>query len=269
MFSERQKEKVFTRNPDTGVILGAESFVVGTGKHALLMIHGWGSSPREMKVLTEKLSVKYTCYGIRLHGHGTTPNDLIPYTWEDHFKQVLELYSQLSESHENVSVIGFSYGAILALHLASRRKVHQLILLAPFIESPKTIGGIKENRLVPFLPDGTPNIPKTGKGPIFDPTESKKHIIYHTMPVKSLKTVVECVSRIKPLFHKVCCPTLILHSIHDQTAHFEGAVTILKAIASEDKALIALNHSNHVITLDRDRKNVKKQVQLWLRSHSP
>jgi len=247
------------------IIPGAEPFNLGQGKKALLFIHGWTSTPRELRFLAEKLKSKYTCQGLLLKGHGTHVNNLTGTHWQTHLKQVTEAFSELSLKHDSVSVIGFSYGAILSLHLAARRKVAELVLLAPFIKSSHTLCKIwPHSELVPFLPQFIQALKKKQPGPIFNPKALKDHIHYSKMPVQPLKSVIQCAHEALKLLPQIQTPTLLIHSTGDQTADFEGSVEILKKLGSASKTLKALKQSNHIITLDHDRERVEAEILAWL-----
>ena len=248
------------------VTRGAEEFSLGQGDHALLMIHGWGSSPRDFRTLAKSLSDQYHCRAPRLYGHGTQPRDLDEYDWQQHLLQITEEFSQLALTHSKVSVIGFSYGGALSLHLAARRRVSQLVLIAPFYHTPLWKGLVRPDRLVPYLPRFIKSLSKRGPGPILDPDALKEHIHYTQMPLQSLRSVVQCAKATDNIIQKVQCPSFILHSVRDATASFDGGVHYLKYLGARDKTLAAFNRSNHVLTLDYDKTEVLFQINRWLRS---
>lgn len=251
---------------NSDIIEGAEPFEFGRGKKAILFIHGWTSSPRELKFLAEKLMTRYRCRGILLKGHGTHPSDLEGTHWKSHLTQLTEAFAELSMKYSSVAVVGLSYGAILALHLAARRKVSELVLLAPFMFSSHKILKLKpESELVSILPKFIQSLKKKSDGPIFNKTALKDHIAYNKMPVEPLKSVIDCAHQAQELLPKIKNPTLLIHSTKDLTSNFEGSVQILKGLGSQSKTLKAINKSNHIITLDFDRQFVEAEVSGWLK----
>jgi carboxylesterase len=266
IFFKNQIEKPYKRNKSTNIIFGAEPFEFGRKKHAVLFIHGWTSSPRDLKFLAEKMKYSFHCKGILLEGHGLKPEKLEGTSWMGHLQQVLNTFTELAMHFEKVSIVGISYGALLALHAAARRKVSNLVLLSPFlISTQRVINLIPESTLVQHIPSFITNIDKKGPGPINKKKECAAHIAYHTMPVKPLKSVMECAQQIIPLLNSITCPALLMHSIEDSTADFKSSVQILKELGSEDKSLITLSRSNHIITLDFERDTVENQVLQWMR----
>jgi carboxylesterase len=263
-----KKEKEYQRHAESQVVVGAESFKFGRGNHAILFIHGWTSSPRDLRFLAERLKDSYYCMGIRLEGHGMYPELLKYTTWRGHFRQVSEAIEELEKRYDKITLIGFSYGAVLAMHAAVAKKITNLALLAPYIRSTENIiGWLPDTFLVPFIPSFIKYIPKGWCDPINDPLANEKHICYNRMPVKPLKSLFDCIKQVIPLIPQIHCPVLLLHSRGDKTADFQGSRYIYDHLGSEDKSFSSLIMSNHVITLDFDRDRVEKKVLSWLNSH--
>ncbi len=272
-----QHEKPFRRDPQTQIIEGAEGFVLSHadqvsqhGSHAVLFLHGWTSTPREMRPLAEAFAAAgYYSQGILFKGHGLTVRALKGVNFKDYLDQSLEAFSELAKNHDQVSVCGLSFGGLLALHLAARRKVANLILLAPFIFPYGNTLGLFPNRwLLKKLPEFIGSIGKGTEGPILDKEAAKDHIAYHEMPTQELMSIMEGAQEILPVLKNINSPTLIFQSVEDKTSDFSGAVEIIKRLGSVDKTLIALNRSNHVITLDYDRPHIEKTALNWLNAHS-
>ena len=67
------------------VLSGAEPFLYrGESGVGVLLIHGWTSSPQEMRDLGKHLAGQgHTVLGLRLPGHATRPADLKRMRWRD------------------------------------------------------------------------------------------------------------------------------------------------------------------------------------------
>jgi carboxylesterase len=259
-----QREKPWQRDPVTGVILGAEPFALGEGSHAVLFLHGWSSTPRELRFLAERAArAGFHCLGPLLLGHGTRLSDLASTRFPDFLAAAEKAYDTLAASHARVSVCGLSMGGLLGLQLAVRRPVAGLVLVAPFLYPSGSTCGLPNRWLVGRVP--LPGImAKRLPGPITDPAGAEGHIAYHAMPTGSMVSVVLAGRRFAAQVPKVACPALILHSIHDSTSHFSGSQMLIERLGSEDKTLVAFNRGNHVITLDCDRERVEETVVDWL-----
>ncbi|MBF0433260.1 MAG: alpha/beta fold hydrolase [Fibrobacteria bacterium] len=265
---EDHKRRKYERRAD-GLIKGAEPFEMGKGDTALLFIHGWTSSPRELRFLAEKLSGKHFCKGILLQGHGLTPEVLEQYHWKTHLSQLTEEIRALKQTYQKVFLIGLSYGSTLSLHAASKESIDGAILMCPFVYSAKKVFlGIPDTFFVPYLPKKITAICKQSQSPILKKGEFEQHITYDIMPMASLKSLIQSGKSLRPLLSDISCPILLMHSLHDTSAAFKSSVVILKKLGSTDKRLIALEKSNHILTLDNDRDFIEKETADWLMQHT-
>jgi carboxylesterase len=261
----RQKEKVFPRDPDTGLIKGTEPFEFGEGRHALLFIHGWTSSPRDLRYLAEGLKDRFFCKGILLEGHGLRLEALYGTDWDGYYEQVSGAYAELRKTYAKVSLVGISYGAILALHLAAAVGPANLVLLSPFVKSrARYMGLFPRSAFIPFILPCWKNIRKIEGSAIYDPEQCAEHITYELMPARPLKSIMRPIRKLGPVLPTITCPALLMHSKEDRTADFSGSTFLLDRLGSSDKSLVVLHRSSHVITLDYERDKVEQEVRDWL-----
>ncbi len=114
---------------DTGIV--NSPFFLRGNKKGILLIHGWSSTPYEMRALGEYLHKKgFSVYAPLLSGHGTKPEDLEPVKWKDWVKDVFLAYDKLKKECDEVFVGGMSFGGTLALILASKKQVSGLFLMS-------------------------------------------------------------------------------------------------------------------------------------------
>jgi carboxylesterase len=112
------------------------SIFIPGGKTGLLLIHGLGGTPLEMKATGEAMARQgFTVCIPQLAGHCGTYEDLKKPRWHDWVASVLAGLKQLRETCDTVVVGGLSTGAILSLNLAARYPdlVQGVALLAPTI----------------------------------------------------------------------------------------------------------------------------------------
>jgi len=99
---------------------------------AILLIHGSTGSPSDLTQLTNYLSDKgFTVYSMLLPDHGVENITLPTTRWKSCLHEVQTRYKILSHAVPRVHVVGFSFGASLAIHLADKTKPASLTLLAP------------------------------------------------------------------------------------------------------------------------------------------
>lgn len=262
-----QTAKAWPRDPVTGVILGAEPFAFGEGADAILFLHGWSSTPREMRFLAERAAgAGYRCEGILLKGHGTRLEDLVPTRFPDFLAESLAAFDSLAARHRRVFVCGLSMGGLLALHLALERPVAGLILVAPFLMPSGTTFGLPNRWLVGRVP--LPALLAKGVGgPIVDPEGLRGHIAYHAMPAGSMVSVVVAARALARKLSRIRAPTLIFHSVHDRTSSYLGTKMLMRRMGSPDKTLVAYDRGNHVLTLDYPRAELEAETLAWLARH--
>jgi carboxylesterase len=275
-----QTEKSFDRDPITKIIRGAESFeffpklkpklnsdslVNEKGfSHAILFIHGWTSTPRELKFLAEKLSSEgFYCQGILLKGHGLTLSDLTPTKFSDYLNQCELAYQILTNKFDKVSLCGLSMGGLLSIYLAKKFPISNLILIAPFLKLGGKTFGLPNDFLLGRIPLKG-NLSKQDNGAISDPVARASHIAYHAMPVDGLVSIMDAARKMREELREIKCPTVIHHSVKDETSDFSGSLRLMQELGSGDKTLRAYNTGNHVISLDYPREELEHGVVRWM-----
>ncbi|MDE5867804.1 MAG: alpha/beta fold hydrolase, partial [Anaeroplasmataceae bacterium] len=93
------------------------------------MFHGLLSSKEALNYYQKNLDYLYDeilCYD--LPGHG---ENLMKFNTLNIQTFVVGLYDQLSKKFDEIDVLGYSMGGVIACYLQSVRRVHKMILLAP------------------------------------------------------------------------------------------------------------------------------------------
>jgi carboxylesterase len=101
---------------------------------AVLLVHGFSATPREMRPLADSLARHgFACLAVRLPGHGTTPEDLATRRWEEWLATAVNGYDLLAAHFSRVYGAGLSTGSLLLLVLAQQRQLAGLVLLSPYL----------------------------------------------------------------------------------------------------------------------------------------
>ena len=227
---------------------------------ACLMVHGLGGGPYELTPLIDALKAE----GLRalapvLPGHDG-PGPLMPASfWPDWAREVESAFDVLAGSGQPVVVVGFSTGATLALHLASRRPVAKLVLLAPFL-------AIRYTSWVPLRPATIlrplarliPHLPR--RGPAVRDREMRRWASgadrFRTFSLGATLSALELIDLVKPLVPGINIPTLIIQGRRDSVVEPAGASWLYDNLASTDKTLVSLAETDHLVALDREREKV-------------
>ena len=245
------------------VLEGAEEFAFGDGPVGALLLHGFTSSPQNMRPLGEYLAERgITVVCPRFPGHGTSWEDLSTRRSEEWVETAETAFHHLASQRDEVFLVGLSFGGAVALDLAARYpdRVDGVVGLAPFLFS-------KDPRrfLSPVIRRVVRAIPGVGND-IADP--EMREIVYDKVPTGAAHHMLEYVKRAKLGLPAVRCPVLVIHSPHDHTAHPSNAQVIYDTVGSEDKNLIWLERSYHVITLDVEREQVFENTFSFIKDRS-
>jgi carboxylesterase len=251
------------------------------GKVGVLLIHGLGGTPVEMRYVANGLArAGYTVHCPQLVGQGGgTMEDFKAATWQDWYRSAERALDELCEVCDTVIVGGLSSGAILSLALAANHKdkVQGLALYAPVLWlngwlvpwyarlfrmiSSKAIAnaidfpdlephGIKDPRIRAFIRDAmfsgnsaVAGLPSTPGGAVLE----------HGLLVKDVMAKL----------HTIDQPTLIIHPREDDYADLNNAYYLQRALKGRVEMTV-LEDSYHIITVDRQRQVVVDQTVAFL-----
>lgn len=250
-----------------------KEFYWKAGNRAVILVHGFTASTQEVYELGVELHKQgYTVITPLLYGH--MDEDKFPDARARHmYLSVLKAYRKVKD-YESVDVVGFSFGAMLGLRLALKHKIRKVVALSPAVRF--------KHRLMPFMyPISHVNkryMKKLEKNPhadiesIYDiwdknaiKERSEGNFAYdftYPRPVNSMKVFIrKMMKELKDIKN----PLLIMHSTKDRTVSFKGAEKLYDRIGSEDKRFIPLHSCGHVITVDKEKETVFRDVIDFLR----
>jgi carboxylesterase len=191
---------------------------------AVLLVHGFGSSPREMFPLGKMLQQhNFTVFGVRLPGHGTTPEDLANRRAEEWLATVERGYQSLLEMDFKVSAAGLSTGALLALKLALQHQLENLLLLSPFLQL--------QHVLAPFAGFLSYFIPYQKK----EISVAQRPFYYQRRPLKGIAQINALSRQLSGHLSTIMAPSLILTSTGDATIAQGSAAKIHQELGSNQK----------------------------------
>lgn len=124
---------------DPNILLEEEKHLInqpfyfkGNNGKGVILIHGWTSTPYEVRRLGKYLNEEgFTVSGPLLRGHGTRPEDLEDVLWQDWLGDLSQEFDRLKQECKQVYVGGTSVGGNLAILLAKEKpEVAGLVLMA-------------------------------------------------------------------------------------------------------------------------------------------
>jgi carboxylesterase len=237
--------------------------------HACLLLHGLGGGAYEMQLLGQYLNHKgWTVEAINYPGHEQASHEMPVSCWQQWYNCVEEAYLKLRGQYSTVSLVGFSTGCILGLHLANFYAVEKLVLLSPYIS-------IKSQWYYLLSPEAylfsvgklISQVPRIRK-PILD-KDLRQHaqsVSFKSFNLSAVRSAIELIEIVKAELPNIYTPSLIIQSPKDSVVEPKGAVFIHENLGSSNKKIYWLQLSDHIITLDVEREIVFNQVEEFLDS---
>lgn len=193
-------------------------------RQGVLLVHGFGSSPHEMRDLADFLVARQcTVLGTRLPGHGTTPEDLANMRAEDWLQAVERSYQILRQLNLSVSAVGLSTGTLLLILLSLKQPLERMVLLAPFLRLKHPLSRW------------------AGPLSLITPYHSRqievqdRPFYYQKRPLKGVAQLNRLRKQVKKHLSQVTTPTLVLASEGDQTVYPETAKQLFDKLGSQVK----------------------------------
>jgi carboxylesterase len=227
-----------------------EPFFLPGNSIGCLMVHGLVDSPKEMRWMGEVLNRQgYTVLGVRLAGHATRIKDVERTCWWDWAASVEDGWHILSGTADHIFLVGFSLGGILSLLFGAYFPVAGVIAMStPFAlpEDPRLsfIGMLKW--LMPYVQKSASDSQ--------DPGAEREHVTYPLYPTRIVIQMRDLLVEMRAALPKVTAPTLLIHSRQDKAIDPGNMPKIYAALGSQDKEMVWLEESGHLIPQDAQRQ---------------
>nr|WP_263323823.1 alpha/beta fold hydrolase [Neobacillus sp. Marseille-Q6967] len=222
-----------------------------------LCIHGFTGAPYEVEPLAEYLNI-HTDWVISvptLPGHGVTLSlkGVHYQQWIDHAENELK---KLIQSCDQVYVIGFSMGGMIASYLAAKYPVDKLVLLsaAALYLNPKQMASEIRSMVKDTIKGNLSN------NELFQRYKRK----IKATPITATFQFRRLVSFIKPLLPQVEVPTLIAQGECDGVVPPKSAEYLYRTISAKTKKLAYIKDSNHHICHCEEKEALFSEVYDFL-----
>ena len=259
--------------------LSSRALFLEGGENCVVMLHGLGANALELQRLAKYLhETGFTVVVPTIEGYtyGTEIQE-----WPVWLEQVLDHIWKLEKEYASVSLVGLSMGAVLAMVAAQRhpRTLAGLVLLStslaydgwsmPWYRGLLAISAwlpfVKNYRLKESEPFGVKNeeIRASIKAALKsqDITESGVGEIGYGL----IKQGQYLIREARENARWIECPTLVIHAVDDEIVHIRNAEWVYREIRSEEKEMIYLGDSYHMITIDNERDTVNQETARFLK----
>ncbi len=225
---------------------------------ACLLIHGFSGSPTEMQGLGLYLAKNgVRVEGVRLAGHGTEPEELRSVTWCDWLTSAAEGLERLSAGGRTVTIIGFSMGGLLGLHLCQAH--------SPLVKGMVTISSpiyFQDQRihLIPVVRHVIRWHRVKRPSHNTDPEAHTRYHSYRRYPLVAVDHLLNLMRVTRKLLPRVHTPALIMQGMRDRVVDPRSALYIYNHIGSPKKELVWWPNSGHGVIFDSEREEVWHKV---------
>lgn len=259
-------------------------FLLEGGRVGVLLLHGLGGTPNEMREVAEGLNAAGFTVGCpQLAGHCGSYDDLRDTLWTDWLRSAELGLVRLHAQCDFVVVGGLSNGAVLGLYLAAERPqlVNGLLLYAPtlwlngwVVPLHAHLFHLVRHKMLANRFD-FPDLPPHG---IKDPLIRQRiHDAMHSgdsaaagVPVTPGAAVLEHRRLVKATLARLGSihqPTLVVHPREDDYADLNNVLHLMRRLAGQVDTVV-LEDSYHIVTADRQRdvvieRSIDYVERLW------
>jgi carboxylesterase len=230
-----------------------------------LLVHGLNGCRDDMIELTEALaSHGMVTENILLPGHGTHVRDMFTPGWPEWTAAVHSELQALKQRCDVVFLIGHSLGGALCLYTAAHEEVAGIVALcAPLYMQWWMLPAVS------FIKRITPALP-TVHVDICDPVARSRYErpVYSWTPMAPVESMLLNLPTLRSELPKVKAPALIIVAKRDHVVPARNGREIYRLLGSQEKHLVTLHRSYHVVMKDYDREEVLARTLAFVEQYA-
>lgn len=249
---------------------------------AVLLFHGMTGSPYELKKFGQYLFKNgFDVFAECLPGHGKESERILEVTSDDWKTFAYKKFETLVLEYEEVFVGGLCLGALLALGVAEKYPhfVKGVLALSttlyldgtrmPWYSFLLPLGYMTITRYFYRYPEGEPYGIKNEKTRyVVKKLLEKNQVGMDNFPLTCIYELNKLSKCVQKDLKKIFAPILLIHSFEDDLASPQGACKVFDEISSDDKRLIILQDSYHMVLYDNEKDVVFFECSEFLKKHS-
>lgn len=232
----------------------------------IVLSHGYLSAPLEIRAMAEHFqSLGYAVYGVRLKGHGTSPEDLARTQWEEWYESYNRGYAVIKSMTDNIIVGGFSFGGGMALLAAGRKR--EKVRAAFSINAPLNLRSYAAQLVSPVhtINSIMRKMRRPKKDWEFRPHAPENiHINYAFNPVAGLKQLGEAMEATEKSLKDIVAPTLVIQGSRDPVVDQTSGRLIFSQIGTIHKELTIFERDRHGLVNGPDAIDLFNRVEHFL-----
>lgn len=254
-----------------------QAYSLGTGKTAILLVHGINDTPFTYRKLAPELAKSFSVRVMRMPGFGEPLDICATKTAEDWIAALRKESTLLRQQHDRVFVVAHSLGGAVTIQTILREgdSQHELfdgvVLLAPAIEV--------SNRRSPLLPTRTWH--QISGGLIFtrmtynpfgndcqDPAEVESPNRVPFTPRSMINETFSLIDANRGQAKKFKLPVLVVLSTLDQVNDSQASERWLDSVSSKEKSIYWNNQSGHALQYDLGWQTVGQEIREFVEQQS-
>lgn len=260
----------------------AESLTVWAGSPGVLLIHGFGGDPAEVRPLAAAfIREGYSVHAPLLPGHGALPDELAGVRWQQWAETVAQGFARLRQHCSEVVVVGFSMGALLSLLLAAHLPVARLVTLAPaltlrgqLLVNLSSIARYAISWYYPFA-GADFNDPMlralvrhhAPDADLDDPVVCEQLRRTVRVPLAAIHQLTLLQRYARHVLPRVTAPTLVVQGRDDATVDPRSAEQVVRHVGAADCRLVWMEGYGHQLLLGEGGERVAHTIIAWLQGH--
>jgi len=236
-------------------------FTFRGGNRAVLLLHGFTGHSADVRMLGRFLENNgYTAHAPIYRGHGVPPEELLKYSPEDWWEDVLAAYNHLKElGFEEIAVAGLSLGGVFSLKIGYSLPVKGIIpMCAPVhLHSDE----IMYQGLLHYVREY-----KQMEGKSKEQIEVETKVFEQANPKALLKKNNELIKEVSDNIDMIYAPLFVVQGKNDEMVDPESAHIIFEKAESVKKQIKIYQNSGHVITIGPEKEMLHQDILAFLNS---
>ncbi|HCY8988541.1 TPA: carboxylesterase [Staphylococcus aureus] len=228
------------------------SYLKGTNGHAILLLHSFTGTNRDVKHLAAELNDQgFSCYAPNYPGHGLLLKDFMTYNVDDWWEEVEKAYQFLvNEGYESISATGVSLGGLMTLKLAQHYPLKRIAVMS----APKEKSGDGLIEHLVYYSQRMSNILN------LDQQASSAQLAAIDDYEGEITKFQHFIDDIMTNLNVIKIPANILFGGKDEPSYETSAHFIYEHLGSVDKELNGLKDSHHLMTHGEGRDILEENV---------
>jgi esterase/lipase len=256
-------DPVFSKGPEVGRPFLLQPWRVRAG---VVFTHGYMAAPLEVRALAEHLCRNgYAVYGVRMQGHGTSPEDLARSTVASWYESVSRGFAIMRSITDTVVLGGFSTGGCLALLAAARKAPHVSGVIS--INTPLKLQSYSV-RIAPSLVTLNSLLKWFGANrENWDYVENhpeNRHINYVRNPLTGVTTLMAAMNDAEVCLPGIHAPALVVQASKDPTVNPASGQLIFDKLGCKQKELTYFERDRHGMINGVGREEIFERVVHFL-----